>query len=255
MFVLFIVVVIIFTLLVVIFATIKTNYNGNNEDYIGSSNASQDSQNSDIDTNSDKQVDTRLNKSSSNNSVVPDRHVCYLTFDDGPSKNTERILEILDKYDIKATWFVKAQNQDLDKIKNIWDKGHQVAVHTFTHKYEQIYASTNAFWEDYNQAYSAIEQILHFKPANMFRFPGGSTNSYSTKISNILKSQASQNNLHYYDWNMSCGDGANHTSGELVFYATEGIDKLNSACLLMHDSEAKDTTVEALEAIIQSVNS
>lgn len=249
------VMLIILISLVVIFINVNSMSNNNNQENNDNNTNTEETDKTPEFTGAElgsyTHTDTRLVISNSANNIKPDRHVCYLTFDDGPSTNTERILEILDKHNIKATWFVKADNQNIDKAKKIWEKGNQVAVHTFTHDYNKIYSSTDAFWNDYNKAYNTLEQALGFKPANMFRFPGGSVNSYNKKIAKNLMAQAAQKNIHYFDWNQSCGDGANHSADELVFYATDGAAKLNSVCLLMHDSQAKDTTVDALDRIIQ----
>lgn len=196
--------------------------------------------------------DERKATSDSTNQDKPTTHVCYLTFDDGPSNYTPEILSILDEYGIKATWFVMGQSEQIDYVNDIWSRGHQVAIHTQTHEYEDIYASTDAFWDDFQQASDAVEQRLGFEPT-LLRFPGGSVNSYNTYIYKKLIKQAKKKGLHYFDWNVSSGDAsANNVSAKKILKnIKKESDGNNSCCVLMHDTDAKGTTVKALRKIIK----
>ena len=192
----------------------------------------------------------RMATSSSLNEEKPGRHVVYLTFDDGPSTNTHRILDTLNQYGVHATWFIKGNQAQIAYAKDIWDAGNQVAIHTYTHDYQQVYASVNSYWEDVELAGQAIKEQIGFIPT-LVRFPGGSTCSYSTAIQDELIAGMAQRQLHYFDWNVSCGDGADHSAAEIAQYVREGADGCKSACVLMHDSAAKDTTADALPEIIE----
>ena len=78
-----------------------------------------------------------------------DEKVVYLTFDDGPSANTQRVLDILDQYDAKATFFITAQQPDyFPMIKKVYDEGHTIGLHSYTHEYDQVYASVDAYFDD-----------------------------------------------------------------------------------------------------------
>ena len=189
-------------------------------------------------------------QSDSANEEKPADKVVYLTFDDGPSTNTHRILETLDRYGVKATWFVKGQSPYLEYVKDIWDDGDQVAIHTNTHDYEGVYASDSAYWDDVEQATSAVEQYLGFRPT-LVRFPGGSHNSYNENVDDKIIGEYPSHGRHYFDWNVSSGDGADHTAEEIANYVIEGADGCHSCCVLMHDSAAKDTTVDALPTIVE----
>ena len=193
----------------------------------------------------------RMATSDSINDVKPDTHVVYLTFDDGPSGNTEAIIDILNEYGVNATWFVMGV-AEMDKISLIWDQGSQIALHTNTHEYTDIYASTEAFWNDEYAVQAAVNERLGFSPT-LFRFPGGSVNDYNSAISSDLRAQANANGWHYFDWNVSSGDAASNGATADEIYnniVTESADN-NSCCVLMHDTDAKGTTVEALPRIIE----
>ena len=194
--------------------------------------------------------DERRATSTSNNSVTPGPKTVYLTFDDGPSSNTHRILEVLNSYGIHATWFVKGNSESIEYVKDIWENGNQLAIHTQTHNYEQIYASTDAFWKDLHAAEASIKAQVGFAPT-LTRFPGGSYNSYNGAIAQTLFSQLASNGYHYFDWNISSGDGGEHDADFIVDYVLGQADGCHSCCVLMHDSAAKDTTVEALPRIIE----
>lgn len=188
--------------------------------------------------------------SSSANDQKPGPKTVYLTFDDGPSTNTHRILDILDTYGVKATWFVKGNQPQLNYVKDIWDANHQIAIHTYTHNYTDVYASPEAYWKDFHMAGEAIEEHLGFRPT-LVRFPGGSRNSYNSAVFPTVERQMADQNIHYFDWNISSGDGGDHDAQFIIDYVLEQAEGCHSCCVLMHDSAAKDTTVEALPTIIE----
>ncbi len=192
----------------------------------------------------------RMATSNSLNDQLPGRHVCFLTFDDGPSTNTQRILGILNDYGVKATWFVKGTCGSLEELPGIWSQGNQVAIHTYSHDYEQVYASADAYWADLHQCGDVIAEQIGFAPT-LVRFPGGSVNDFNTAVRSQIIEQMNTDGYHYFDWNVSCGDGADHAADDLVNYTISEADGDNSCCVLMHDSAAKDTTVDALPRIIQ----
>lgn len=108
-----------------------------------------------------------------------DEKVVYLTFDDGPSANTQRVLDILDQYDAKATFFITAQQPDyFPMIKKVYDEGHTVGLHSYTHEYDQVYASVDAYFDDLEKIGEVAKEQLGFVPC-FIRFPGGASNSIS----------------------------------------------------------------------------
>ena len=182
-----------------------------------------------------------------------DEKVVYLTLDDGPSKNTQAVLDILDKYNAKATFFVTgAMPEYKDMIKKAYDKGHTIGMHTYSHDYAKVYASVDAYFQDLDQIGQLVKEEIGYVPC-FIRFPGGSSNtisaSYTSGIMTTLTQEVQARGYQYYDWNGSSGDGAVRTTEQLVAQATSFHD--NNIILLSHDSETKDTTVEALPQIIE----
>lgn len=179
----------------------------------------------------------------------------YLTFDDDCSQNTVSILDTLKEYNVKATFFM-AGRADPEIVKRINNEGHTIAVHTMTHDYKTIYASTKAFWEDIEQERDYLESIIGYKPI-LLRFPGGSNNTVSNKycrgIMNKLVNQAIEYGYNYYDWNVSSGDasGKKISSEEIVNNINQQIQNKDNVMILMHQSAPKVTTAEALPQIIE----
>ena len=185
----------------------------------------------------------------------PDEKAVYLTFDDGPSARTDEILEILDKYGVKATFFVVGANEegDLERMQKIVAAGHTLAIHSYSHDYKKIYASVEAYLEDFNQMFCQIYEATGVKP-QIFRFPGGSVNSYNVGIHQQLIAEMTRRGFVYFDWNVANGDAVFskiQPSSALTANALKGVGTARRAIILMHDSSAKTTTVEALPAIIE----
>lgn len=194
----------------------------------------------------------RTAASSSANDVKPTEKVVYLTFDDGPSENTQRILDVLDEYGIKATWFVIGNTGHLDEVSDIWDRGHQVGLHSSEHDYEFIYASPDNFVTDINAIGQAVKARLGFMPT-LLRYPGGSANGYNAGRASSFTEAATENGWHYFDWNVSIGDSTQPPApaDALVANIMREAQGCNSCCVLMHDSDFKPTTPDALPQVIE----
>ncbi len=183
--------------------------------------------------------------------------VCYLTFDDGPSDNTLKILKILDQYDAKATFFVigTAKLEYLPKIKA---KGHAIGLHSNTHDYSKIYKSEKAFFSDINKLSKKIEEKIGEKTMLM-RFPGGSNNTVSKNhckgIMTELTTEVQIKGYAYFDWNVDSGDasGNNVAASRIKNNVLRQAKNKNSICVLMHDTAAKGTTVKALPGILDGL--
>lgn len=174
-----------------------------------------------------------------------DEKVVYLTFDDGPSANTQRVLDILDQYDAKATFFITAQQPDyFPMIKKVYDEGHTIGLHSYTHEYDQVYASVDAYFDDLEKIGEVAKEQLGFVPC-FIRFPGGASNSISKKYSVGIMTQLTQQVLdkgyQYYDWNVSSGDGGTVTADQII--AQSETDEYTKVMLLFHDTEAKESTI------------
>lgn len=181
--------------------------------------------------------------------------IIYLTFDDGPSENTKKIIDILDKYDVKATFFVTGNNKKCNKyIKEAYEKGHTIGLHTYSHDYKEVYSSMDAYFDDLNKIGQMVKEQIGFVP-KYIRFPGGSSNTksatYCKGLMTTLVTEVQNRGYQYYDWNADSTDavGNNRPVSVLVKNATQS--KAKNINLLMHDTAAKSTTVEALPKIIE----
>lgn len=182
--------------------------------------------------------------------------VVYLTFDDGPSENTQKILDILDRYNVKATFFVTGTNQQYNYlIQEANKRGHTIGLHTYCHDYATVYSSVDAYFNDLNNIGNMVKNLIGFTP-KYIRFPGGSSNTVSKKytpgIMTILTKEVINRGYQYYDWNGDSTDasGNNVAVSKLIANATSS--KSNNVNILFHDTRAKSTTVEALPAIIEN---
>ena len=185
--------------------------------------------------------------------------VC-LTFDDGPSKNTRPILEILDKEQVPATFFVCAQDANekyLPLVADIAAAGHQIALHSATHQYSKIYASTDAFWQDIRTLRQALEPYVDVAAIDWLRFPGGSTNTVSHRyggngIMKALKAQAEDKGYHWIDWNVCAEDAtASHPdAAQILRNIRRDADGQDTCVVLLHDTKATGQTVKALPDMI-----
>ena len=179
----------------------------------------------------------------------------YLTFDDGTSENTSKILDILKQYNVKATFFVTG-NCDETLLKRMQSEDHIIGNHTNSHKYEILYSSPEAFWNDFNKEQEYLNNILGTTSVFM-RFPGGSNNSIGMKngVMGDITTQAKQNGYIYVDWNVDSGDarGNNIPKDTIVNNVLNGTSGKNQAIILMHQTKPKQTTVEALPEIIEGL--
>lgn len=190
---------------------------------------------------------------------LPEKWVC-LTFDDGPSKNTRPILEILDKEQVPATFFVCAQDANekyLPLVADIEAAGHQIALHSATHQYSKIYASTDAFWQDIRTLRQALEPYVDVAAIDWLRFPGGSTNTVSHRyggngIMKALKAQAEDKGYHWIDWNVCAEDAtASHPdAAQILRNIRRDADGQDTCVVLLHDTKATGQTVKALPDMI-----
>lgn len=180
----------------------------------------------------------------------------YLTFDDGPSINTEKILDILKRYDVKGNFFVVGTDSDrLRKMyKRIVDEGHTIGMHSYTHKYSELYASKDAFIADLDKIYNLIYEETGVEP-KIYRFPGGSSNNVSRVPMKELIGVLNDRNIRYYDWNVLSGDATNPPLPveEIVVNSLATLSENEEAMILFHDLSNKTTTVEALPQIIEAI--
>ena len=182
-------------------------------------------------------------------------HQVYLTFNGTPNENTMAILDVLKEYQVKATFFVdgNASEEMREVYKRIVEDGHTLGMHSYSNQFSTIYASTDAFYEDYSKISDYLEQVTGEKSL-YYRFPGGSSN----EISNVNMAEfvhiLNENQITYYDWNVSAGDAAaDYSVEDIVLNVTEGVSKYKTSVVLLHDGEDKSTTVEALGPLIEAL--
>lgn len=193
-------------------------------------------------------------KAVSQPSVTPSGDkVIYLTFDDGPSKHTQTLLDVLAKYNVKATFFVVNTGYQMNKTLNaIVDAGHSIGMHSMTHDYDEIYASEDAFFQDLYGMQKIIKDATGVT-TTLMRFPGGSSNAvskFNPGIMTRLTQAVTDQGFQYFDWNVSSGDaGGTKDTAEIVQNVISGISGKKSAVVLQHDLYSY--SVAAVEQIIQ----
>jgi peptidoglycan/xylan/chitin deacetylase (PgdA/CDA1 family) len=188
--------------------------------------------------------------------VVP--QTAYLTFDDGPSDRTAEILDILNRMDIKASFFVVGQTNEraTELMQRIVLEGHTIGAHTYSHNYAKIYSSVESYLDDFYQIFSLIRENTGVSP-RLFRFPGGSINAYNARLYREIIAEMLRRGFIFYDWNVSSEDASSAGIGKEqirhnVLADSEG--KIRSFVLL-HDSSRHINTVNALEDIISDLQS
>ena len=183
--------------------------------------------------------------------VIPEGKIIYLTFDDGPGPYTRELLEILDKYDVKATFFVVC-NKYSDVIGEMAEAGHTVAIHTACHDYKTIYASEEAYFADLLQVRDLIYAETGIE-ANLLRFPGGSSNKvsrFNKGIMTRLTEMVQDVGFQYFDWNVDSRDaGGAKTASEVYENVIDGVSGRKVSVVLQHD--IKPYSVDAVERIIK----
>lgn len=192
-----------------------------------------------------------------------DIRTVYLTFDDGPSANTARILNILKQHQVPATFFVIGSDTEfaLRMYRRIVDEGHALGNHTYSHDYETIYQSPEAFMADVIKLQDFLEHVTDFRP-RVFRFPAGSNNRIYQQVQSEnpylmieIMQALREKGLPYFDWNVSSTDAAEVTlDADIIISNTFlHLSGHRNAIILFHDSAPKTTTVEALPEIIQGL--
>lgn len=180
----------------------------------------------------------------------------YLTFDDGPSANTDKILDVLKEYDVRATFFVvgKTDEHSTRMYQRIVDEGHTLAMHSYSHKYDEIYESKENFVDDLTKLQEYLYQITGVWP-RFYRFPGGSSNTVSNIEMPDLIAYLNENGITFFDWNISSGDAVRDSISidEIVDNCVSKLDGVNIGMILMHDANDKVTTVEALPEVIRAI--
>lgn len=176
----------------------------------------------------------------------------YLTFDDGPNtENTNAVLDILKKKNIKATFFLVGKNveRNPETARRIVEEGHSVGVHCYNHDYNQLYKDVESYVADFERAKQVIYEVTGVE-TKMFRFPGGSINSYNKTVYRDIVAAMTEAGYVYFDWNASLEDAVKKPVPEkLLQNARESTLGRKQVVMLAHDTV--DATVECLEELLE----
>lgn len=174
----------------------------------------------------------------------------YLTFDDGPGGDvTNKVLDILKEENVKATFFVVGELVEMnpDILKRMYDEGHSIGLHTYTHK-TNIYTNEETFLEENLKTKQLIYNLTGYN-ANILRFPFGCNNKYYHLSKNMLNT-LHENNINVYDWNVDSTDGMNPKLEPYKIASRAKSDK-NTAIILMHTGYANKNSADALPLVIK----
>lgn len=177
----------------------------------------------------------------------------YLTFDDGPSRQTEKVLDILRQYQIKASFFVVSANlteTGTAALKRAATEGHIIGMHSDTHDYKKIYASVEALLKDYEKVYDMICETTGITP-QFYRFPGGSYNAMGRECIKKAIPEMERRGFVYFDWNVTAEDAVGTpTASSIKKNIFKNLEQTDAPVILMHDGPCNSLTVEVLPEII-----
>lgn len=199
---------------------------------------------------------TKAQLSAIENIYNSDEKRAFLSFDDGPSNTvTPKILDTLEKENVKATFFVLGTmvKSNPEILKREKEEGHYIANHGYSHVYSKIYANANEPLEEYNKTNKLIQEALGDScyQSNVFRFPGGSVGGYYDKTKTKAKKKLQENGIAYLDWNCLTNDSDGADTKEAIMKNLKATCKgKDSIVVLMHDAPNKDLTAETLPDVI-----
>lgn len=192
---------------------------------------------------------------------LPDRRVraedtVYLTFDGSPTANTQRILDILDQYGVKATFFVVGRTDDasLDLMREIVARGHTIGLRSYSESFQTIYSSVEAYLEDFDRIYRLVHETTGVK-AEIFRFPAGSVNAYNSGIYQELIAEMLRRNFVFFDWDVTGEDTrvGGVTAQKVEEAVLREMDGKSRGIVMLHDSAGKGAVVDALPHILSEL--
>lgn len=179
--------------------------------------------------------------------------VAYLTFDDGPSALTEKYLDILDRHQAKATFFLIGQQIEgemEDVVRREIKEGHEIGIHTFTHESGDIYQSADTYYRDVCQVRDLLQEEFQYTPA-LWRFPWGSANCYICHYKADIVERLRGEKLEYVDWNVSGEDSVGYpTCSSIIENIRKDCFRVEDPVILMHDSGSNQATLDSLETVI-----
>ncbi len=230
-------------------------------DSISQEQDSEDSNGSDTEEDNDYEDNStdpypNLYADSEDEQAENEEKIAYLTFDDGPSSLTPKVLDLLDQYNAKATFFVVCKNNEeyAEYLPEIVKRGHALALHSYSHNYSQIYASQDAFLSDLEKVFDWVVEHTGYTPS-LLRFPGGSNNGSSYVVNDIID-ELERRGFQYFDWNVSSGDGSSLTTrANIIDNICNNIGNVENPVVLMHDGSGKNATLAALPTVLENLSS
>lgn len=182
----------------------------------------------------------------------------YLTFNSTPGENTGKILDILDDYGVKATFFLSgtADTVSREQMKAIVDRGHSIGLNGYSDSYQQLYGSVAAFLEDFKAIYDLVYEVTGVR-AEIFRYPGGSINAYNSGFYQELNAEMLRRRFVFFDWDVSGEDtlleGAD--AGRIQSSVLSGLEGKERGIVLLRDTVGKEAVIEALPGILSGIQS
>lgn len=200
------------------------------------------------------QQDAVINEWITSNASAGSKYA-YLTFDDGPSDNTDAILNILKEKKVKATFFVvgKEGKEAKRRYMRILNEGHTLGMHSYSHDYKQIYRSVDDFAKDIKKLDRYLYKITGKHPT-AFRFPGGSSNSIVSDIKPYIE-WVEEQGYEYYDWNAVSGDALKFQMPADILNQNilKDVHGQSPVIILMHDLAETVHTTEGLSDLIDEL--
>ena len=182
--------------------------------------------------------------------------VCYLTFDDGPSNHTEKILDILKEYDVKATFFLIGEEMREERrpvIERMKNEGHAIGLHSNIHDFDKLYVSVDQCVCDFDMQYHTLKEEYGIE-TKLFRFPGGSACTYMNGQRQSYIQAMREKGFVSFDWNVSGEDSyGSPTAWTIQKNIFDNIEDYERPIILLHDINIADETVDALPAILERI--
>lgn len=196
------------------------------------------------------------NEAAGANTEESRQKVCYLTFDDGPSKNSEKILDILDEYEAKATFFLIGEELSEEKkpiLKRMVESGHAIGLHSNVHDFNELYGSVDICVQDFEAEYVTLKEEYGID-TKLFRFPGGSACRYMGGQRKQFVAAMQEKGYRCYDWNVSGEDSyGNPTAWSVQENVFSNFFDYSKPIILLHDANGAGATVEALPGILEKI--
>ena len=178
-----------------------------------------------------------------------------MTFDDGPSNLTLPLLDVLDRYGVKATFFLvgKTGEEDRKAMREIVQRGHAIGVHSYSHDYQKIYASVDAFLSDFARIHQLILEETGVDTP-IYRFAGGSVNAYNRDTAKAIITEMNRRGYAYFDWNVDSGDATVGITAQQIYqHAVNDSKNFDQPVILFHNTGTKEMTLEQMPAIIEAL--